>query len=255
MKPWFDEIDLLPGQDWNLEIRKAIRECHIVLVCLSSSSISKVGYLQKEIRHVLDVADEQPEGSIFLIPVRLEKCDVPDRLRRWQWVNLYEESGYERLMLALTAQAQKLTQEQEGGRSGQIPVPSNAGSLHPGSTDAEVRSVIEGLLEKNRSESDIVERLSVARDKGWIRREIASFKFVRRSAPPKTTHMYRPYEDLFADLNRTLELNPNNAHALETRGVLHLGHMRYEDALNDFNRALELDPNRADTLSFGVRHT
>lgn len=101
IKPWMDENDILPGQDWDLEIRKAIRERHMVLVCLSADAITKVGYLQKEIRQVLDAADEQPEGTIFLIPVRLEPCNVPDRLRRWQWVDLFEDTGYDRLMLAL----------------------------------------------------------------------------------------------------------------------------------------------------------
>jgi hypothetical protein len=106
--PWLDELDILPGQDWDSEIRKAIRKCHIVLVCLSRASISKVGFLQKEIRQVLDVADEQPEGTIFLVPVRLEECEVPYRLSRWQWVDLFEESGYERLMLALAARRREL---------------------------------------------------------------------------------------------------------------------------------------------------
>lgn len=105
IQPWLDEIDILPGQDWDLEIRKAIRDCHVVLVCLSKAAVSKTGYIQKEIRHVLDVADEQPEGTIFLIPVRLEQCDVPDRLRRWQWLDLGDRNGYERLMLALENRA------------------------------------------------------------------------------------------------------------------------------------------------------
>jgi rod shape-determining protein MreB len=47
------------------------------------------------------VADEQPEGAIFIIPVRLEECEVPDRLRRWHWVDLFDEKGYERLVSSL----------------------------------------------------------------------------------------------------------------------------------------------------------
>jgi len=101
IQPWFDEEDIIPGQDWDLEIRKAIRASDIVLVCLSVSSVTRVGYLQREIRNVLDVADEQPEGSIFLIPIRLEPVGVPERLRRWQWVDLFEDNGYPRLMRAL----------------------------------------------------------------------------------------------------------------------------------------------------------
>src|SRR5438270_7379352 len=79
--PWLDEESLLPGQNWEQEIRKAVRDSDIVLVCLSPGSISKTGFVQKEIKFALDVADEQPEGTIFLIPVRLEECNVPERLK------------------------------------------------------------------------------------------------------------------------------------------------------------------------------
>src|ERR1700731_3380819 len=78
--PWLDEKKLLPGQDWEREIKNAVRRSDAVVVCLSKSSITKEGYVQKEIRLGLDVADEKPEGTIFLIPLRLELCTVPDRL-------------------------------------------------------------------------------------------------------------------------------------------------------------------------------
>jgi hypothetical protein len=101
--PWLDEQELLPGQDWQLEIRKAVRTSKIVLVCLSKDSINKSGYVQKELRFALDVADEQPEGTIFLIPVRLEECEVPERLARWQWVDIFQPDGYEKLLRTLEA--------------------------------------------------------------------------------------------------------------------------------------------------------
>jgi formylglycine-generating enzyme required for sulfatase activity len=106
--PWLDEENLLPGQDWQLEILKAVRSSDAVVICLSSRAITKAGYVQKEIKYALDVADEQPEGAIFLIPLRLEECEVPERLRRWQWVDFYQEKGYERLLRALRARAESL---------------------------------------------------------------------------------------------------------------------------------------------------
>jgi len=106
--PWLDEEDLLPGQDWQLEIPKAVRSSDAVIICLSSRAITKAGYVQKEIKDALDVADEQPEGAIFLIPLRLEECEAPERLRRWQWVDLFRETGYERLLRALRARAEHL---------------------------------------------------------------------------------------------------------------------------------------------------
>jgi hypothetical protein len=101
IQPWLDEEDILPGQKWEVAIQKAIRSSDIILVCLSKTSINKVGYLQREISEVLQVADEQPEDSVFVIPARLEPCDVPERFRRWQWVDLFEELGYDRLMRTL----------------------------------------------------------------------------------------------------------------------------------------------------------
>jgi hypothetical protein len=95
---WLDEEALLPGQDWAFQISKAVRESHIVLACLSKTSITKEGHVQKEIKQALDVADEKPEETIFLIPVRLEDCEIPQILRKWHWVNLFEDSGYSRLL-------------------------------------------------------------------------------------------------------------------------------------------------------------
>lgn len=99
--PWLDEENLLPGSDWQTEILKAIRGSDFIIVCLSRTSINKAGYLQKELKHALDIADEQPEGAIFIIPAKLEECEVPDRLKKWQWVNLFLENGYQRLLLSL----------------------------------------------------------------------------------------------------------------------------------------------------------
>ena len=49
------------------------------------------------------MADEKPSGTIFLIPARLDPCQVPERLSEWQWVDLYAPRGYERLVASLRA--------------------------------------------------------------------------------------------------------------------------------------------------------
>jgi hypothetical protein len=108
LKPWLDEEDLVAGRDWELEIRKAVKNSDVILVCLSKGSINKRGFVQKEIKYALDVADEQPEGAIFLIPLRLEECEVPDRLRSRHWVDYFRPNGYERLLDALKVRAQEL---------------------------------------------------------------------------------------------------------------------------------------------------
>jgi len=108
---WLDEEKLLPGQDWQLEIEKAIQSSHIVLVFLSNNSITKAGFIHKEIKRALDVADKQPNGTIFIIPARLEICEVPEIFRYLQRVDLFEISGFEKLMKALEARANQLDLE------------------------------------------------------------------------------------------------------------------------------------------------
>lgn len=107
ISPWLDEEDLLPGQRWELEIPKAVRGSDVVIVCLSQDSISRRGYVQKEIKYALDVADEHPEDAIFLIPVRLEDCEVPERLKHLHYVNLHDSRGFERLLRTLEVCAEK----------------------------------------------------------------------------------------------------------------------------------------------------
>ncbi len=112
--PWLDQKKLRGGQDWKLEIERAVRRTDAVLVCLSQSSITKEGFVQKEIRLALDVADEKPEGSIFLIPVKLEQCRVPDRLSRWQWIDFCHEHGYIELKSALAERENALRANEIG---------------------------------------------------------------------------------------------------------------------------------------------
>ena len=105
---WLDEEKLLAGQTWRVEIPRAVRESDVVVVCLSNKSITKEGYIQKEIKFALDNADEKPEGTIFLIPARLEDCIVPERLSGWQWVDLFEDNGFIKLLRSLKLRADQV---------------------------------------------------------------------------------------------------------------------------------------------------
>lgn len=113
---WLDKEKLLPGQDWELEIRKAVREADVVVVCLSKQ-FNQAGFRQKEVRLALDTAMEKPEGEIFIIPARLEECDNLESLRKWHWVDLFEDDGCEMLIRALRARADKIGATLQGKKS------------------------------------------------------------------------------------------------------------------------------------------
>jgi hypothetical protein len=106
IEPWLDEQDLLAGQKPQEEIPRAVHASDVVIVCLSKKAVSIAGSIQKEMQYALDVAEGQPEGTSLLIPLRLEECRVPDRLRQRRPVDYFKRGGYERLLQALRKRAE-----------------------------------------------------------------------------------------------------------------------------------------------------
>jgi formylglycine-generating enzyme required for sulfatase activity len=103
---WLDEESLLPGQDWDLEIYKATRDADAIIIFLSEKSVQKEGYVNKEIRRVLDIANEKPEGTIYIIPLRLDEC-TPSfvKLTKLHWLDYFEPNAHQRLIKSLKLRA------------------------------------------------------------------------------------------------------------------------------------------------------
>ena len=103
---WLDQEKLMPGQDWVYEIHKAIHGSDIVIACLSKQFNKQGGFRHEELRIALEKAASLPDGGIFLIPARLEKCELPESLCRWQCVDLFEGNGYKKMIRVLKQWAQ-----------------------------------------------------------------------------------------------------------------------------------------------------
>lgn len=121
IQPWLDAEDLVGGQDWRVEIPKAIKASDAIIICLSKNSINKEGFVQAEITFALEKALEVPQGRIFIIPARFEDCEVPDNLERFHYVDLFEENGFPRLMKSLKTRAGQLERS-----TVQVPQPNEA---------------------------------------------------------------------------------------------------------------------------------
>ena len=108
-KPWLDVKDLFPGQQWRVEIPKALKKSDIVIACLSQTSIAKQGYIQREFKLALNESIERSSDTIYLIPLKLNDCQVPDvqiaqyavSLQDFQWVDYWRPDGFERLTQAI----------------------------------------------------------------------------------------------------------------------------------------------------------
>jgi len=109
-----DNSDISPGQDWKFEIQKAIFICNAAIIFLSTRSVSKTGYLQVELSEFLEQRKRRPEGSIYLIPVRLDPCPVPTHMSNLHYADLFEPEGWARVIASLekAKREQSLIREQ-----------------------------------------------------------------------------------------------------------------------------------------------
>jgi len=99
---WLDVENLQPGQNWQHEIRKAILKSDMVIICLSRNFNKQQGYRHKELKIALEKAKSILEDMVFVIPVRLEKCDMPESLSHLHRVDLFKTGGYKKLIGALS---------------------------------------------------------------------------------------------------------------------------------------------------------
>jgi hypothetical protein len=97
---WMDRSAIVGG-DWRTAIKRGLRRSNFFLACLSTAANQPGEVLQFEWDSALEVQKEQLEGEVYLIPVRLEPCDVPEKMQHLQWIDLYEPDGFQRLLRVL----------------------------------------------------------------------------------------------------------------------------------------------------------
>ena len=110
--PFLDKKNILPGQDWNFVIKKALREANYIILLLSITSIQKRGYVQKEFKTALDFVDEKLEDDIYLIPLKINDCIVPDKLSRFQWIEYDSSDCFNLILSSLRLQRAKYLEEE-----------------------------------------------------------------------------------------------------------------------------------------------
>lgn len=109
LSPWIDKIDLLPGQRWDEEIPRIIKTSAFVLIFFSEKSASKRGYVQKEFELALQTLQEIPERQIYIIPVRLNNCQIPQRFSHLHYCDLFEKGGTDRVIETIKTQFRVLS--------------------------------------------------------------------------------------------------------------------------------------------------
>jgi len=164
--PWLKEFDLNPGQNWKMIVRKAIKNCKYFLVLLSSKSLSEVGYFHKELKMALDILDEFPGDQVFIIPVRLDNCDIYDeRLEDLFPVDLFPsyESGLEKLLRGLKIEMSGKNKSRPKQQDKPVPQVNLADVILPGgAVDAEESR----FYIKRKADDDVLD--GVQRQRGLV---------------------------------------------------------------------------------------
>ncbi len=92
LHPWLDSKKLQPGDDWKRVILNQIDSSDYVLLLLSSHSVSKTGFVQREVREALERALTRPPGKQFILPVRVDEClSAHDELLQLHHLDLFPD--------------------------------------------------------------------------------------------------------------------------------------------------------------------
>ncbi len=109
LSPWVDVRKLLPGQNWRRCIEHAIDNADFFVPCFSRRAAAKRGFFPYELRYALRCEERMPLDDCFIMPVRLEDCDVPHRFEEnIQHVDLLPDwdAGFSKLLLAVREEVQ-----------------------------------------------------------------------------------------------------------------------------------------------------
>lgn len=106
---WLDQLDIKPGSRWDKSIENALDASKILLVVLSKTSVAS--------HNVMDEVSYALEEGKKIVPVLLEECDIPFRIRRFHFADFTKshENGISSLIDALGLEAKvvaKLTNQQ-----------------------------------------------------------------------------------------------------------------------------------------------
>lgn len=111
---WFDKRRLKPGQNWDFEIKRALKAASIIVVFISNNSVDRRGYVQREIRLALEQAETRLIDDIYVIPVLLDPdVQIPQQVANIQVIRATEEDRYEALTSAIDHQFERLEAQNE----------------------------------------------------------------------------------------------------------------------------------------------
>jgi tetratricopeptide (TPR) repeat protein len=110
LNPWLDKESILPGQNWRVKFKKAIKKSRYFLSLNSSRSVQKMGVVQQELKYALEVQDMFPESAVYIIPVRLDDCQLAyEKLENIEYADMFPDwkRGLEKILQTMEVESQR----------------------------------------------------------------------------------------------------------------------------------------------------
>ncbi len=258
LNPWLDKEDLLPGQDWTREIKKAVRSARFMIIFFSKISTTKRGYVQKEFKMAIDVMEEMPDEQMYAIPVRLDDCQVPESFHRIHYTDLFEEGTFEKVVKVIRFQLGdtllKVEEPQEDYRT--IAADSYFYRGNDFQNRDEHEKAIEAYNEAIRIKPDHAKAYSnkgIALDcLGQHEKAIEAHDEAIRIKPDHadaynnkgvTLGKLERYKKAIEVLDQAIAINPDDAKAYYNKGIT-LGRLKqYEEAIEAYDQAIRINPD------------
>lgn len=100
---WFIRKDLLAGSHRSRAVAEAIADANRVIVFLSKASEASGAWLQRQLQWALEEQKRKPDQERYIVPVRLDECQVPAELQEIQWLDSWVEGWGDQLIASLRA--------------------------------------------------------------------------------------------------------------------------------------------------------
>lgn len=231
---WFDHR-LLPGQDWQATLGRAVAECGVFVYVLSPESLASE-WCQWEFAEAVRLSKP-------ILPIRLQtNVKLPDTISRYQYADFSEGPTTRAVAQLLGGIHQAAPQAQQPPPAPVNPRGTPAQAQTPAapsgpSADDHLRTAIE-----KHNARDYLGALAATDAALRLKPDHAGVYRFRATI----RHSMQDWALSYADANEAIRLKPSYADAYYGRGSASYEMGKYEAALSDYREAVRLDPQFGD---------
>ncbi|WP_289241639.1 TIR domain-containing protein [Delftia sp.] len=108
LDPWMDTERLLPGLRWEHEIERALKEANVIIIFISPNSVNKRSFVTREANEAIQNLRYKKPEDIYIIPVVLEQCEVPEEIAKIaQYIEYSDPTAKEKIFASIVRAAEQ----------------------------------------------------------------------------------------------------------------------------------------------------